>query len=176
MPEFAYAPVAREHYGLLEGWLNQPHISEWWGDPGEELGYIRDMVEGRDTSRPFIFSSDGILAGYIQYWFFGHHQNETWIAGHPWLAELSAETIGVDLCIGQPDLLSRGIGSAVLSDFTRRLVARGYRSIIIDPDPQNTRAVRAYEKAGYRPIPELLGRTGDTLIMQFDVKENEADQ
>ncbi|MGE0612288.1 MAG: GNAT family N-acetyltransferase [Hyphomicrobiales bacterium] len=176
MPEFAYAHVAPEHYGMLGAWLTRPHMREWWGEPEVELGYIRDMVEGRDTTRPFIFSVDDRPAGYIQYWFVGDHQNQTWIADNPWLAELPSETIGVDLSIGEPDLLSRGIGSAVLSDFTRRLVAQGYRTIIIDPDPGNARAVRAYEKAGYRPVPELFGRTGDTLIMQFDVKENEAKQ
>ncbi len=30
----------------------------------------------------------------------------------------------------------------------------------------NTRAVRAYTKAGFRPVPELLNRTGDSLIMR----------
>ena len=33
--------------------------------------------------------------------------------------------------------------------------------------------MRAYEKAGFRAIPRLLGRTGDTLIMQYDLKEND---
>jgi hypothetical protein len=36
--------------------------------------------------------------------------------------------------------------------------------------------VRAYESAGFRAIPQLLGRTGDTLIMQYELKENDPDQ
>ena len=28
--------------------------------------------------------------------------------------------------------------------------------------------MRAYEKAGFRAIPRLVGRTNDTLIMQYD--------
>ena len=66
-------------------WLAEPHMQEWWGDPDEELGYIRDMVEGRDTTRPFLIALDGGPVGYIQYWFIGHHQNEQWITDHPWL-------------------------------------------------------------------------------------------
>ena len=31
-----------------------------------------------------------------------------------------------------------------------------------------SRAVRAYAKAGFRPVPHLEGRTGDVLIMQHD--------
>jgi aminoglycoside 6'-N-acetyltransferase len=84
--------------------------------------------------------------------------------------------VGVDLSLGDPAKLSRGIGSAALRAFAERLAAQGYRTIIIDPDPENARAVRAYEKAGFRAIPRLLGRTGDTLIMQYDPKENGSDR
>ena len=86
-------------------------MREWWGEPETELGYIRDMIEGRDTTRPFIFSVDGEPVGYIQYWFIGDHQNATWIADHPWLAELPSDAVGVDLSIGDPGKLSQGIGS-----------------------------------------------------------------
>ena len=108
--EIGFLPVEAEHYGLLDVWLRSPHLQEWWGDPDEELAYIRDMVEGRDTTRPFLIALDGAPIGYIQYWFIGHHQNETWLVDHPWLAELPEETIGVDLSIGEPGLLSRGLG------------------------------------------------------------------
>ena len=97
-------------------------MREWWGEPDTELGYIRDMIEGRDTTRPFIFSVDGEPTGYIQYWFIGDHQNATWIADYPWLAELPSDAVGVDLSIGDPGKLSQGIGSEALRAFTERLV------------------------------------------------------
>ena len=31
--------------------------------------------------------------------------------------------------------------------------------------------MRAYEKAGFRAVPQLVGRTGDTFIMQYEVRE-----
>ncbi len=157
---------------LMRRWLELPHVQEWWGDPDTELGYIRDMIEGRDTTRPFIFSVNGEPTGYIQYWFIGHHQNETWIADNPWLAELPSDAVGVDLSIGDPDRLAKGVGSSVLRAFTEHLIEQGHRTVVIDPDPANMRAVRAYEKAGYRAIPQLFGRTGDTLIMQYELKQN----
>ena len=173
---YDFHPMTASDLPLMRRWLEQPHVRDWWGEPEQELNYVRDMIEGRDTTRPFIFSVDGTPAGYIQYWFIGHHQNETWIADHPWLAELPSDAVGVDLSIGEADMLSRGVGSDVLRLFTERLVAEGHRTIIIDPDPANGRAVRAYEKAGYRAVPRLLGRTGDTLIMQYDTHENHARQ
>ena len=172
-PEIAFLPVAAAHYGLLEAWLRRPHMREWWGDPDEELGFIRDMVEGRDTTLPYLIALDGRPVGYIQCWFIGHHQNETWIRDNPWLAELPAETVGVDLSIGEPELLSKGIGSAALRAFVARLRAEGHGTIIIDPDPANRRAVRAYEKAGFRPLADLPGVPADTLIMQYDPNADE---
>jgi len=170
----SFAPVGPEHYPLLGDWLAAPHMREWWGDPEEELGFIRDMVEGRDTTRPFMIVLDGAPVGYIQYWFIGHHQNEQWTKDHPWLLEFPSETVGVDLSIGNPSRLSQGIGSAALIAFVAMLRAEGYETIVIDPDPANVRAVRAYLKAGFLPIPELEGRTGDDiLIMQHHSKVNE---
>jgi RimJ/RimL family protein N-acetyltransferase len=171
--QIAFVPVQADHYPLLETWLNAPHMQEWWGDPQTELGYIRDMVEGRDTTRPYLIALEDKPVGYIQYWFIGHHQNEQWTKDHPWLMELPSNTVGVDLSLGTPEALSRGIGSAALAAFIRMLRDEGHDTIIIDPDPDNGRAVRAYTKAGFRPIPHLQGRTGDVLIMQHDPHASE---
>ncbi len=35
-----------------------------------------------------------------------------------------------------------------------------------DQDPENRRVVQAYHKTGFRPVPELEGRTGNCLIMR----------
>ena len=169
----SFEPVTAKHYGLLREWLNRPHMREWWGEPETELGYIVDMVEGRDTTRPFLIMLGGEPVGYIQYWFIGHHQNEQWLNESPWLEELPKQAIGVDLSIGDAHNLSSGIGSAALQAFVRMLRAEGFDDIIIDPDPDNHRAVRAYEKAGFRPVPQLEGRTEGVLIMRHAPNLNE---
>lgn len=169
-----FRPVTQGDFSTLLAWLSAPHMREWWGDPEEELGFIRDMVEGRDSTRPFLITLADEPIGYIQYWFIGDHQNETWTRDHPWLSELPSDAIGVDLSIGRADLLSQGLGSSALKAFVARLRDEGYETIIIDPDPGNRRAVRAYVKAGFRPVPHLEGRTGDTLIMQFHANANES--
>jgi aminoglycoside 6'-N-acetyltransferase len=171
--QISFIPVRPEHYALLQTWLNAPHMQEWWGEPEAELGFIRDMVEGRDTTRPFLIALGGEPIGYIQYWYIGHHQNEQWIKDHPWLMELPSDTIGVDLSIGNADKLSQGIGSRALTAFVRMLRDEGHTDIIIDPDPANARAVRAYGKAGFRPVPHLEGRTDGVLIMHHHINANE---
>jgi aminoglycoside 6'-N-acetyltransferase len=167
--KISFEPVQHHHLPLLEAWMQKPHWREWWGDPAIELGYVVDMIEGRDSSKPFIFSLDGVAAGYIQYWFIGLHQTEEWAKDNPWLMELPSDAVGVDLSIGEAESLSKGIGSAVLRQFVEGLYDKGYKNIVIDPDPLNIRAVRAYEKAGFTAVLHLLGRTEGVLIMQHEI-------
>jgi aminoglycoside 6'-N-acetyltransferase len=160
--------MQHHHLPLLEEWMHKPHWREWWGDPSTELGYVVEMIEGRDSTRPFIFSLDSVPAGYIQYWFIGLHQIEEWTKDNPWLMELPSDALGVDLSIGEPENLSKGLGSAVLRQFVDGLYEKGYKNIVIDPDPLNARAVRAYEKAGFKPVPHLKSRKEGVLIMQHE--------
>lgn len=172
--DISFRPVGTGDLTLLEKWMGEPHWRKWWGDAGSELANICDMIEGKDTTRPFLFLIEGKPAGYIQYWFVGHQQNPSWILRHPWLADLPAEAIGIDLSIAEEANLSKGYGSAVLSAFVDRLVPLGYETIIIDPDPGNKRAVRAYEKAGFERIEAFNRNTTDCVILQYkkNSKEN----
>ncbi|KFB08499.1 GNAT family N-acetyltransferase [Nitratireductor basaltis] len=165
-------PVGPEHYALLREWLARTHVREWWGEADEELGFIKDMVEGRDTTRPFILEFEGREIGYMQYWFVADNRTPALVAEHPWLLKVPHDAVGVDITIGEEQLVSKGIGTAAVKKMVARLRAHGHRAIIIDPDRGNARAIRAYEKAGFRPIPHLEGRSGDVLLMQHH-EENE---
>ncbi|MEE4014108.1 GNAT family N-acetyltransferase [Roseibium sp. FZY0029] len=167
----SFRPVTAEDLPILATWMARPHWRHWWGDPEEELNNIRDMVEGRDTTRPFIFQEGGVDKGYIQVWFVGDQQGGAYAAEYPWLDLLPAEAVGVDLSIAAEEDLSRGLGTRTLQAFVHELREQGHERIIIDPDPANLRAVKAYRKAGFQEIEALLGRTGDSLLMELVSKE-----
>lgn len=167
-PEIGFRPVTPADLPMLEQWISQPHWQEWWGNTQEEVGYMRDMLEGRDTTRPFIFTVDGLDAGYIQTWTIADQLFEPWLTEAPWMTLMPEGAVGVDISIADATTLSRGTGTAVLKTFVKKLRQEGHREIIIDPDPANKRAVRAYEKAGFRAIPHLIGKTGDYLIMRHE--------
>lgn len=166
--DIAFRPVNATDLPMLGAWMEQEHWRQWWGETDTELGYIVDMIEGRDTTKPFIFQVGEEDFGYIQYWTVADNLFEPWLSDAPWMTILPPKTIGVDLSIGDSKNLSKGIGTAVLRTFVKMLVREGFEQIIIDPDCRNYRAIRAYEKAGFRAIEALLGKTDDTLLMQFD--------
>jgi aminoglycoside 6'-N-acetyltransferase len=169
-----FRPLTADDLPMVDAWLRRPHWREWWGEPEAELAFIRAMVEGRDTTRPFVIELSGGPAGYIQRWMVRDARVEPWLTEAPWVAWVPDDAIGVDLSLADGDRLGQGLGSAALAAFVAVLRAEGHATIIIDPNPANRRAVRAYEKAGFRPIPALLGRTGDTLIMQHHAEEARA--
>ena len=164
----AFHPVTQNDMALLRQWMKKPHWRRWWGDPDTELAMIQAMVDGEDTTRPYIFSIEGEAIGYIQYWIVADSKKDpTLMAANPWLAWVPEDAIGIDLSIGEAHHLSKGIGSRALRDFAEMLAGRGHANMIIDPDPMNMRAIHAYKKAGFRPIESLKGRTDDVLLMKF---------
>lgn len=169
----SFRPATHADFPMLRGWMEKPHWRQWWGDMEEELAYIKEMIEGRDTTRPYIFAVDGEPLGYIQVWFIADQIEAGWAEDEKWLTMVPANAVGVDLSIGYAERLDQGLGTAALRAFTLDLAVQGYQTILIDPDQANLRAVRCYEKAGYRALPQLLGKTGDSLIMQFDIEQHE---
>jgi len=165
--EISFRPVTHDDLALMDKWMRQSHWQDWWGAPEREIGYIIDMLDGRDTTRPFIFQADGADCGYIQYWSVRDQIDGGWIDKDPWLALVDPEYVGVDLSIGPAPCLSRRLGSAALAAFCALLRDNGHTNILIDPDIGNTRAIRAYEKAGFRVIDALSGKTGKTYLMSY---------
>jgi len=169
--DIRFASVTPADLPLLGQWLGNPQVREWWGEPDTALDKIRIMVEGRDTTRPFIFSCDGEPAGYIQRWSIGDEVAGGNGAEAPWLLDLPREAVGVDLFIGEPGQLGQGIGTAAMRAFLDRLFAEGVSTVIIDPDETNLRAVRAYKKAGFSAYDRHRHKTGVTLLMKITQDE-----
>ncbi|MEN0001101.1 MAG: GNAT family N-acetyltransferase [Pseudomonadota bacterium] len=162
-----FQPVTHQDLQLLRAWMETPHWQEWWGEVDTEIGYIKDMIEGRDSTRPFVFVIDDVPTGYIQYWFLRDAKQPPWSSQSPWVLDFDDETIGVDLGIGEAAHLSIGIGSRVLRAFVAQRVKEGFTKIIIDPDIENKRAIHAYEKAGFVRIREADEQDGSVLLMQW---------
>jgi aminoglycoside 6'-N-acetyltransferase len=80
-----------------------------------------------------------------------------------------AGTRGIDQFIGEPDFLGYGHGSAFIRRFVEQLFAAGAPRVVTDPNPRNARAIRAYTKAGFRPIDTRLTISGQALLMACDI-------
>lgn len=108
----------------------------------------------------FIVATDEGDIGYIQC-----YDLTAWNAGfgtHP------AGTRGIDLFIGEPTMMQGGHGSALIRAFVDERLAQGAPRIVTDPNPENPRAIRAYEKAGFQKLRMVETPDGPALLMARD--------
>ncbi|WP_105386261.1 GNAT family N-acetyltransferase [Neorhizobium alkalisoli] len=160
---YHFRDLVREDFPLLAKWLAEPHVAEWWGEVDEELAGIEESMSSIET-RPMIAEVDGTPIAYLQY--YDPHLEE----GHPYQDQPKG-TLGIDISIGIPDLVGKGHGSAIVRQLADELFENGARRIVIDPDPENIRAIRAYEKAGFRYIDTRTSIYGPAHFMALDAPE-----
>ncbi|CAN7277647.1 GNAT family N-acetyltransferase [Pararhizobium sp. LjRoot238] len=165
-PAIAFTAVDESHMPMLFGWLSEAHVRRWWDEPHTALKRIREGSAAGKVER-FVFSVNGEPAGYIQSWLPTQYDSE------PWAKDLTPDTPGIDIFVGPPEMTGKGVAPAVIRAFATRLFSGTAPRIIIDPDAENKRALRAYAKAGFTPYGEWNESTGRTILMELTRTEFE---
>ena len=147
----------------LHEWLSRPHVAEWWGRSpslAEVEAEFGPMLDDASTTRAYIVLGDGRPIGYIQ----------SYVAlgsgGGWWPDEVDPGVRGIDQFLAHSDQLGRGLGTAVTRAFVERLFADpSVTRVQTDPSPDNGRAIRCYEKAGFRAVGMVPTPDGPALLM-----------
>ena len=155
--------------GLMHRWLNMAHVRRWWYAEGTSYAEIEEhylpAIEGREATKLFLILYEGEPIGFIQSYRISTEDDEAY-AG---LVDVE-DSAGVDLFIGDPEYLYRGLGRHAIRRFLSEhvFIDPGVEVCVIGPEPKNVAAIRAYEKAGFRffktiqvpgePEPEYLMR------------------
>jgi aminoglycoside 6'-N-acetyltransferase len=159
-PAITFVPVAPEHLPMIHGWLCEPHVREWWGDPDHEIELVRGDI-GSELTRGYVAHMDDEALGFIQSWVPGNYDE------YPWESEMSPETRGIDIFVGAKDATGKGIGPKIIRSFADILFKAGAPRLIIDPDMRNNRAIRAYEKSGFKEFARYPEPDGGTVLMEL---------
>ena len=133
-------------------------MREWWGEPDEELALI---YSEDDDIEPYIATVNGEPVAYIQSWMPSKHPDL------PWQHRMTPTTRGIDITIGDPALLGKGLGSMIVKQFSAKLFMEGATRLVIDPDITNARAIAAYKKAGFKPYDTYETAEGTDLLMEL---------
>lgn len=157
---YVFRPLTKKDLPLVRKWLETPHVGEWWGDLGEGLAEIRENIDS-DSVEPLIVELDGRPIAYLQS--YDPHLEDD----HPY-ADQPFGTLGLDLSIGIAELVGIGHGSAMLAQFAAELFDEGAPRLIIDPHPDNLRAIRACEKAGFIKLGLRDSIYGPAMLMVMD--------
>jgi RimJ/RimL family protein N-acetyltransferase len=151
---------------MLHEWLVRPHVAAWWS-PSPSLAEVEQefepLVSGQSTTQPYLVLGDGMPIGYIQS-YVAKDSGDGW-----WPDEQDPGVRGIDQFLAHAEQLGRGVGTAMVRAFVRRLFADpAVTRIQTDPSPSNSRAIRCYEKAGFRRLDEIDTPDGRALLMVCD--------
>ena len=173
-PAYGFRPMTAPDIPLVVDWLRRPHVAEWWPWDGSMPGELERGLTA-PWMRYFLLTLDGEPFMFLQA--YDIWKEHACAATH---ADAAADgpyddqppgTLGVDQFIGRADLLGQGHGSAAIRRLVDHLLAEGAPRVVTDPDPDNPRAVRAYEKAGFRRLEERDTPDGRVVFMARDRDE-----
>ena len=147
-----FRPLEESDLPQVEAWLRAEHVAEWWRDPLEiAVEKRRDALEGRREVDHYVILEDERPLGMIQTYRVGHHAEWGELIG------AEPEAAGVDLFVGEPDAVGRGLGPEILQEFARTIAfARPETTALVATvEEANRRSWRAFEKAGFRHVRDV---------------------
>ncbi len=140
-PEMTLRPLVPGDADELRRIHVTPEVERWWDVPEADFPW-----DDPDTTRLTI-EVDGAIAGMIQF----HEELEP-----------KYRHAGIDVFL-DPALHSRGLGTEAVRRVVRHLIEeRGHHRITIDPAAANAAAIRAYAKAGFKPVGIMRRYERDT--------------
>ena len=166
-PGLTFRLLTEDDLPLLHEWLSRPHVAEWWGAPPSLAEVERDFgpaIRGAVAHQCYLALAGGAPVGFIQAYTPAAWHHEGW-----WLDEHDPGVRGIDQFLAHADQLGQGLGTAMVRAFVARLFADpAVTRVQTDPAPENHRAIRSYEKAGFRAVREVDTPDGRALLMYCD--------
>jgi aminoglycoside 6'-N-acetyltransferase len=113
----------------------QPGVAAAWGEP--ELEKLEGKAAETDECTVFAVELEGEVVGLVQY-----HEEDDPMYRHA----------GIDIFLSE-DVQGQGLGTEAVRTMAEYLIReRGHHRLVIDPAAHNRAAIRAYERAGFKPV------------------------
>lgn len=158
-PHLLLRPAREDDVAALAQILSEPEVARWWH--GFDAARVRaELIEPEgDDVTVMVVEREGVVAGAIQY---GEEEDPMY------------RHASIDLFLGA-SARGAGLGPEAIRAVVDHLVgALGHHRIVIDPAAENTRAIRAYAKVGFRPVGVMRryergadGTWHDGLLMDY---------
>jgi aminoglycoside 6'-N-acetyltransferase len=156
-----FAPLTEDDLPQIEEWLRREHVAHWWRDDiSESLVEYRAALEGREPTDHYLIVVDGRPIGMIQTYLVSDYPE--WEA----VVEVGPDVAGVDIMIGEEELIGRGLGPQILAAFVRDHVKAS--AVVATVEEPNRRSWRAFEKAGFRHVRDVEEDGVPHRLMRLD--------
>lgn len=145
---------------LLQHWDKQAHVIA--SDPDEEWNWETELDRNPVWREQLVAELDGRPIGLVQ--IIDPALEET----HYW-GEVSENLRAIDIWIGEPDCLGQGFGTQIMKLAIERCFAvPEVSAILIDPLVSNQRAIRFYERMGFRFVEHRQFGESECAVYRLD--------
>ena len=149
----SFRPLKVTDFPLLLSWLSNDHVKQWWNDGDNTLEKVVLHYGAEEPNLAKFILIESTEAGENPLGYFQYYIE-------------SKEIIGIDQFIGEVDCINKGIGTVAIELFLQMIVTKHKpQQIIIDPHPENKRAIRCYEKVGFVYYATELNENGESAYM-----------
>lgn len=139
---------------VLAKWLSDPEILQYYegrDNPFDVEKVERTFFKKEKGVTPCIVEYDGTPIGYIQFYEVDEEYRYTY--GY---ANDSGKLYGMDQFIGESAYWNKGVGTQLVRMMVEYLIdKKGADRIVMDPQSWNERAIRCYEKCGFKKVKLL---------------------
>lgn len=148
----------------IQRWLTDVDVATWWREVNLEMDALtakyQPRIDGAEPVQGFMIVIDGESIGYIQAYRIGDYPD------YQQQLDITPCAVATDLFIGEETWRNRGWGTAILRAFLDRVVfgEMGAEIALIAPEPANVRAIRVYERVGFRWMKTVPVKDDDDPI------------
>ncbi|HET7578920.1 MAG TPA: GNAT family N-acetyltransferase [Bacillales bacterium] len=155
-------------------WMSDPEVLAFY--EGRDQPHDSELVQKHfyqkdDRVTPCLILFHEAPTGYIQ--FYSLSEKEAQAYGYT----NEKRIFGMDQFIGESAYWNQGVGTTLVSTMAHYLCSElGAQKVVMDPQAWNRRAIRCYEKSGFRSVRMLPkhefheGKWRDCLLMEYVCK------
>lgn len=140
---------------MLSKWLSDPQVLEFYegrDNPFDLEKVNKVYYEPEDDKYKCIVEFDGNEIGYIQFYQLDDETKKEY-------GYFNENVYGTDQFIGEVKYWNKGIGTLLVTSMVEFLIEHKKADrVVMDPQTRNTRAVKCYEKCGFKKVKILPNR------------------
>jgi aminoglycoside 6'-N-acetyltransferase len=163
---FRFRPMRQQDLPIVAEWLREPTVARWFTVDDEIDDLAAQLTDAR-IRQQIVLLQDRPIAYVQDYDIHGFED-------HP-LGFLPKGSRGIDTFIGAASDQGQGYGSAYLMQLLAEMRRADVPAFGIDPHPQNSAAIRAYGKVGFRPHDTRMTEWGLVLLMSLPAEAVDPD-
>ena len=145
---------------LLRRWDDEPHVAA--ADPNDDWQWETELPKLFPSRELLIAEVDGVPIGVLQIIDPAEEESHYW-------GDVPANLRAIDIWIGEAAYLGQGYGTRMMQLAIGRCFAHpAVQAVLIDPLAGNARAIRFYQRLGFRPVEERVFGQDRCLVHRLE--------